>query len=464
MRLLRTITIICIATLPQGATGWSFWGSEEKEEEVATQEDEPKNENEIQHEVVGDAAADDVDPMISGFPNFANWFRAGGGVIDDRITIGYEPGTKIRGMISTSAIPIDTLLIHTPGSLVTGADGPEDGLEEGVGVDSDQCVKVRLIRDEMAKGSESKWHTYFQYDGSDHSHIPSQWDRSGRAIAELQGLPPSGDTHRHIDWYQYTCIEGREMTDNDWSALSMILTRAADIGLIPMYDLMNHHNGKINTRLERDDTGGLKVFALHDIPANEPIYNTYARSGWESTVDVFNTYAFVEDYPQLWRWNDHNLERLHQENENHAQSRYSADLTGYEPNTGHYEVLLVTPTLAALHPTKKLVSVLGNTQRSLDEWERLIKSHHSNVNLSHAYALHDSAVAIMNELPTSIEEDIAQLKVEKQQFERVSKVGRVDMDKKDVLQAIEYRIAFKKALKLAIDTAEKERFLLEEEL
>ena len=70
----------------------------------------------------------------------------------------------------------------------------------------------------------------------------------------------------------------------------------------------------------------------------------------------------------------------------------------------------------------------------------------------------------MNELPTSIEEDIAQLKVEKQQFERVSKVGRVDMDKKDVLQAIEYRIAFKKALKLASDTAEKERFLLEEEL
>ena len=104
MRLLRTITIICIATLPQGATGWSFWGSEEKEEEVATQEDEPKNENEIQHEVVGDAAADDVDPMISGFPNFANWFRAGGGVIDDRITIGYEPGTKIRGMISTSIL------------------------------------------------------------------------------------------------------------------------------------------------------------------------------------------------------------------------------------------------------------------------------------------------------------------------------------------------------------------------
>lgn len=200
--------------------------------------------------------------------------------VDERITIGYEPGTNIRGMIAYAPIPAGTLLIHTPGSLVLSS--PDD----------DQCSMIqKVIVDEMKLGENSKWHLYFDVDDSSGSRIPSQWSKTGRAIKELQGLPPAGDTHRHIDWYQSVCLGGKEMTDIDWNAFKMFLTRAADIGLVPLYDLMNHHNGKINTRLERDDSGGLKVYATDDIPENYPIYNTYARSGIESTVDTFNTYG-----------------------------------------------------------------------------------------------------------------------------------------------------------------------------
>ena len=182
-------------------------------------------------------------------------------------------------MIASAHIPAGTLLIHAPGSLVLS--GPNEN----------QCSIIQVITDEMKLGDDSKWHLYFKFDDSSGSRIPSQWSRTGRAIQELQGLPPSGDTHRHIDWYQSVCLGGKEMTEIDWSVFKMFSTRRADVGLVPLYDLMNHHNGKINTIQERDESGGLKVYATDDIAENHPIYNTYARSGIQSTGDTFNTFG-----------------------------------------------------------------------------------------------------------------------------------------------------------------------------
>jgi hypothetical protein len=52
-------------------------------------------------------------------------------------------------------------------------------------------------------------------------------------------------------------------------AQTMILLTAIHL------DLMNHHNGLINTSLRRTDDGmGLTVLALTDIAAGEQIWNT----------------------------------------------------------------------------------------------------------------------------------------------------------------------------------------------
>lgn len=328
----------------------------------------------------------------------------------------------------------------------------------------------------MKVGTQSKWHAYFEFDDSSGSHLPTQWDRAngpGRAMRELQGLSPSGETHRHVDWYQQVCLKGGELTDLDWKALLMHLTRAADIGLVPMYDLMNHHNGLINTKLQIDAEGGLSVIARTKIPANGPIYNTYARSGEESTVDIFNTYGFVEDYPQIWRWSDETLVQLAQENKDHAYNRYGmnnsdenknpGDRLHFEPNSHHYEVLVISPTLAALSPTKQMAQTLGNEQRSLGAWQKTIHFHHANLRSSHANAMHDSAMAILNQLPTTIEEDELLVPDEKRRLQKVEKVGRIDLNKADAIQAIEYRLAFKKALRLAMEVAEREQFLIDSE-
>eukprot|EP00553_Chaetoceros_curvisetus_P011215 CAMPEP_0204642240 /NCGR_PEP_ID=MMETSP0717-20131115/51580_1 /ASSEMBLY_ACC=CAM_ASM_000666 /TAXON_ID=230516 /ORGANISM="Chaetoceros curvisetus" /LENGTH=375 /DNA_ID=CAMNT_0051662999 /DNA_START=664 /DNA_END=1791 /DNA_ORIENTATION=+ len=365
----------------------------------------------------------------------------------------------------------------------------------GGGPYQDQCAMVQRIVEELELGQDSKWDMYFKFDGSSvpdnnkddeeeqqqqqrHTQIPSQWIREGqpgsRAIKELQGLPPAGQTHRHINWFTTACNNSQEVTSIQFKALMMFVTRACDLGLVPLYDLANHHNGLINTRLATDDEGGLSMIASTAIEANEPIYNTYARGGGGSTVDVFNSYGFVEDYPQLWRWSDVDMTRLVEEDPNHAFGRYvgpngddqgvDGEGRGFEPNSHHYEVLVVSPTLAALHPTKSLLQVLGNWRRSIDEWKAEIEYHHATLRQSHVNAMHDSAITVLSELPTTIAEDaMTILPNERRLFEKMKKKGRVDQSKADTIQAIEYRLAFKKALKLAADVAESDKFFVDSE-
>ena len=379
---------------------------------------------------------------------------------DDRITIGYQSNPHIRGVIATSDIPAGTILVHTPHNLILSSDT------------GDRCLDIKNIQHELSKGIGSVWYTYFNFDDSSGSRVPSHW----RAVHELQGLPPSGYTHKHLDWYTNTCWrefqEGgnsSSMSEEEkelyWKAADMSLTRSANIGIIPLYDLMNHHNGKINTRLHRDGEGGLIVAALVDIMAGEPIYLTYARGGVESSIDVFNTYGFVEEYPQLWRWSGDELEEGEVASEStkktasrgHNSNRYIIPISDhFAPNHPLYEILIISPTLAALSPTKQLVKVLGNERRSLEEWSSLMHSHHGVVRSSYVHALRDAAQTLLNGLPTTLEEDTKILRIEKKQLERLLASGSDDVSKKDVIQAIEYRMAFKRALRLAVEVAEKE--------
>lgn len=380
---------------------------------------------------------------------FASWFQSHGGTLDDRVTIGYEPKTKLRGLIATSTIPADTLLIHTPGALVLKNDADHH---------SEQCLQIEEIVKEMNIGEESKWHDYFQFEDSAESHLPGHWNQAW-IERELQGIPPTGDTHRHVDWYQEACLLGREMSDLDWKALTLYLTRAVDVGLVPMYDLMNHHNGRINTYHKNDGEGGISVYALTDIEANTAIYNSYALSGVESTIDIFNTYGFVEEYPQLWRWNDDKLEQLNEEDETHAYQRYRDDS---EPNNPYYEVLVVSPKLAALFPTKELVQPLGHEKISAEGWQERIHSHHAHLKSSFANLMGTSAKAVLNELLTTIKEDEFQIQDEIRRFKGSKNVGRMGVDGLDSIKLLEFRLAFKRALKLTSDIALKDTFFVDE--
>lgn len=170
------------------------------------------------------------DPLISKYPGLLSWFTSNGGKVDDRIKIGYD-AMGIRGMIATDMIPKDTVIIDCPGDLVVKPKHRS----------IDPCLPIEHIAEQLQMGEKSKWHDYFDFDDSLGSRLPSDWNEGMRAFDELQGLPPAGEIHRHINWYTTFCKKDQEPNEIELRAFKIFLTRAADIGLIPMYGKFPYH-------------------------------------------------------------------------------------------------------------------------------------------------------------------------------------------------------------------------------
>ncbi len=124
-----------------------------------------------------DNTNNDNDPMISNFTSHIAWFQSQGGTIDPRVSIGYDPNipnSKVRGVISKDFIPVDTVLVRCPSSLILKREGDQD------------CPFIEKIWKELKLGERSKWFPMFEFDDISGSRIPCQWNRVGRAIAYLQ--------------------------------------------------------------------------------------------------------------------------------------------------------------------------------------------------------------------------------------------------------------------------------------
>mmetsp|Transcript_12635 Transcript_12635/g.26849 ORF Transcript_12635/g.26849 Transcript_12635/m.26849 type:complete len:439 (+) Transcript_12635:271-1587(+) len=400
----------------------------------------------------------DYDPLLVNFTSHLAWFQSQGGAIDPRVTIGYDPNipnSHVRGVISNDFIPVDTVLVRCPSSLILKRVGDQD------------CQLIEQIWNELKLGERSKWFPMFEFDDISGSRIPCQWNRVGRAIAYLQGLWPAWGPHRHLNWYIETCLNGERdestLDDLEMKALLTSLTRSSDAGLVPMYLLFNHNNALINTRLTYTEEGGMTIIANENIQLNEPIYITYNRAGFATTSDVFNLYGFIEDYPQIWTWpallggsldRDDRIKALTNDEE-----KKNID---HEYRLSEYEILVISPTLGALSPTRSLLQDIGNRRISYGEWIDRIHAHHSSLRLSHARKLSRSASLLLDSLPTTIKQDSSHINYENTRMQFMKAEGKEIRDEQlDALQAIEYRLAYKKALRLAIEVAESGGFLEE---
>ena len=125
----------------------------------------------------------------------------------------------------------------------------------------------------------------------------------------------------------------------------------------------------------------------------------------------------------------------------------------FEPSSPYYQVLVISPNLAALYPTKHLPGVLGKGQLSLEEWRTEINNHHATLHSSHVDALHHCAMRDLDSSPTTIEDDEELIRNLKRGAP--NEFGGVHEKIKNVLMAIKYRLAFQKALRLTRRSLEK---------
>jgi hypothetical protein len=218
----------------------------------------------------------------SDFQALVSWVRSEGGSVDSRLMLG-TTSNGIRGLLAAEAIEAGAVLLHVPKSLIL--DGGDN--------------RPRVVRDELLKKEHGRWWPYLRLDESLTAGIPATW--SDADLAELQGLEPR-DSRRHIHWYSQAWAGGMPyegLSDADKQALWMVVTRSCDAGLVPIYDLANHNNGQLNTRVDIADDGSLGMSARWDLPQGQEVFNSYGHS---SSSDIFRDYGFIEPWPRVWKY------------------------------------------------------------------------------------------------------------------------------------------------------------------
>lgn len=121
-----------------------------------------------------------------------------------------------------------------------------------------------------------------------------------------------------VDWIDLHFVQTGCIAKGDdvaYHAVALVIQRGYDHELIPVWDMFNHDNGKLNLETNSlQSLEGLKVWAANDIRAGEELYASYnycydcldVGDDW-GTPGIFRDFGFVEDYPQVWPFWNHNF-------------------------------------------------------------------------------------------------------------------------------------------------------------
>jgi hypothetical protein len=361
---------------------------------------------------------DDDDRIITedGFSKLVDWIRNNGGRFDDRVVVMEVDG--IRGGVALSDIDQGTELLSCPWDLVIGSTSFEEQLKSG-----DMCPVVRSIEKELRLGEASLWHPYLALDDSIiNSRLPTLWDDD--ILDELQGLPPGEDSTRHIRWFSQYCDSGKPFEDVDEltkQALLCFITRASAVGMVPIYDLFNHHNGLRNAKVQLTPEG-VQLMAVRPIAKGSQIYLSY---GIKSASTMFRDYGFVESWPQTWSW------------------------TSAGTGSGHSFVRFPEGNIA-INPTEQFLKDIWKGGISLLEFQERATQHTQELATEAVRVFLSEAYALLSGLPTTVAEDKTFLSNIKESLTQAVKtsvndeVGMVLL--KDAISAVEYRILFKEAV------------------
>ena len=249
------------------------------------------------------------------------------------------------GLFAKEDIPIKTLLFRIPPSLFL------DSTEKDAVLTPLVCGTVRNIAhhlslvdvhdeendDDSDSDSVSPYAPYMKYLLHTQSPdiLPSAWSDDGKELLEqlIRGdddendesepivLPPDYPTEWLTDDWAQEC-DGSDDPNEEFAAL-LVISRSWDDLMIPIYDIMNHDNERVNTAMNnvRGNRGdALSVTSSKVIKKGEQIYTTYnmcvdcaERMASYGTPEILRDYGFVEGYPQTYVF--HNIDLSFRVNE-----------------------------------------------------------------------------------------------------------------------------------------------------
>lgn len=341
------------------------------------------------------------------FSSLVAWVQENDGFVDHRLALGF--GKLGRGIFAREAIENGTVLLRCPWQLIIGSRDAHQS--------DDGCKIIRTLDRELRLGRESFWYPYLRSVGTVDARLPTLWD--DHTLGELQGLPPC-DATRHIDWFTTECRKGQSDPQFDaivQQAFLCYLTRASDRGMVPVYDLLNHHNGDLNTAIEITENG-LGIKASRVISRGDEVYNSY---GLEPTSNLFRDYGFVESWPQSWFWTD-------AEEKTHRFAWFSDDRVMIEP-------------------PEELVSELATQSVPREAYGNRVSEHNRALSRETLERFAYAAQALVRGLPTTPEEDarIAEA-LEAERYQN----PMAENKRRDLLICVQYRWQFKESIESAL--------------
>ena len=364
--------------------------------------------------VDGDLASRFVSLPDQGFEKLVAWMKQHGGQVDSRIDVGVTNG--IRGIVATDDIEDGAQLLFCPWKLIIGSTGINDQMH---GQD-DMCKVVQDMASEIRLGGDSLWCPYLN-----HIELPrlaAMWGHS--AMDELQGLPPSQSADRHIQWFQQSC-EG-ELDDVAMQSLVAFISRANEVGMNPIYDLLNHHNGKRNAKLSTMEEGVQLLVVGGPVEKGQELFLSY---GIKTASTMYRDYGFVEDWPTCWNFQD----------------KASGD---------NFAFVHFPDGVAAINPTGDFLKQIWHSNASVEEYQANAKKHVESLPLGDIDRFSLVARKHLNDFPTTLQEDLSIL-VQRRASLAMQKLEMGDVSgAEDVISATEYRIEFKRALNEALVYAE----------
>jgi len=180
---------------------------------------------------------------------------------------------------------------------------------------NNMCNLSKKVAKENKKGKRSRFPPYVAYLKSQgRGQIPATWSKLGKEKLRAV-VTPGSDVVDWMDLYFHGTACDPSILKNDpdgTSALALVIQRGFDNSLIPIWDMVNHHNGRINTendsifqgdklnvRISKNVNAGSEIFASYDMCTDCRDVQDY----W-GTPEILRDFGFVEDYPQRWVYGD----------------------------------------------------------------------------------------------------------------------------------------------------------------
>lgn len=202
------------------------------------------------------------------------------------------------------------------------------------------CMLSRKVQRELDLDEKSDYAPYIAYlKHQGHGQLPATWSQEGKELLRTVLSPQQRDVVDWIDMY-YTkdsdetiqCLPDNHSPE-DQHILAMTVQRCYDTALIPLWDMVNHDNGRINTNstsIYSDE--GVTIFASENIAAGAEILATYDKcldcmdiSDYWGTPEILRDFGFVERNAQRWVFEEHELWFELYEQQNGSKALYWDD-------------------------------------------------------------------------------------------------------------------------------------------